>query len=98
MKKEDKKERMAGKLLSDEGKDILCNRFRYRMFGKIKVVNDDKRTNLLEFKCKECAKAVNRQFSRPEGTEYEVFHYYDLKGDYMESELKLKKIDVKKEV
>ena len=92
-----KDSKKAGKF-KGEGKELLCGRFHFRMFGKIRVVNDDKRTNLIEFKCKECSRAVNKQFSCPPGTEYEVFHYFDMEGNLVESELKQKKIDRKKEV
>jgi hypothetical protein len=68
------------------------------MFGKVVVVNDEKRTNLLEFRCKECGKAVNKQFSHPPDSDYEVFHYYDMAFNLVESDLRLvKRTSLKKE-
>lgn len=88
-----KDSKKAGKFIDGDGKELLCGRFHYRMFGKIRIVNDDKRTNLIEFKCKECSKAVNKQFSHKPNTEYEVFHYFDMEGNPIESELRQKKIE-----
>ncbi len=82
-------EKSAGKERFLKGKELRCSRFGYRMFGKVVVINDNKRSNLLEFKCKECSKSVNKQFSHPLNTEYEVFHYYDMEFNLVESDLRL---------
>lgn len=97
MTTKDSKKKQA-KFLEDGGKELRCSRFGYRLFGRVVVVNDETRTNLLEFKCKECSKAVNRQFSHPPDMEYEVFHYYDMEFNLIESDLRMVKKIIKKEV
>jgi len=93
-----KDSKKAGKFLEGGEKDIRCARFPYRMFGKVVVVNNTERTNLLEFRCKECGKAVNKQFTHPPDQEYEVYHYYDMEFKLVESDLRLVKKIVKREV
>ena len=58
-------------------KEIRCPEHAFRLFGKIIVV--DKKTNLIEVKCRECTKRLNA--NKKEGNKIgNVYHYYDLAG------------------
>jgi len=59
-----------------EEKPMRCPEHAFRLFGKIIV---DKKTNLIEVKCRECTKRLNA--NKKENDKIgSVYHYYDLAG------------------
>jgi len=62
-------------------KEIRCLDHHFRMFAK--VIKVDKETNWLEVKCRECSKIHSQKI----GKKVEVYHYYNLLGEFMESRI-----------
>lgn len=56
--------------------EIRCPEHKFRLFGKIIV---DKKTNLIEVKCRECTKRLNVN-KKEKDKIGNVYHYYDLAG------------------
>ena len=62
-------------------KEIRCLNHHFRMFAK--VIKVDKETNWLEIKCRECSKSYSKKMNK----KVEVYHYYNLLGEFMESRI-----------
>ena len=60
-------------------KEIRCLNHHFRMFAK--VIKVDKKTNWFEVKCRECSKSCSKEMNK----KVEVYHYYNLLGEFMES-------------
>ena len=63
-------------------KEIRCLNHHFRMFAKVMAV--DKDTNWIEVKCRECSKSHSKKI----GKKTEVYHYYNLLGEFMETKIK----------
>jgi len=76
-------------LKTDELKELRCPEHKFRLFAKIAVnkkIKVDAETNGIEVKCRECSK----KYSKLQGREVEVFHYFDLAGNVFETKIKVK--------
>ena len=56
--------------------EIRCPEHKFRLFGKLVV---DKKTNMIEVKCRECTKKLNANKKENE-LKGSVYHYFDLSG------------------
>ena len=68
-------------------KEIRCLNYHLNLFAK--VIKVDKETNWLEVKCRECSKNYSKKMHK----KVEVYHYYNLLGEFMESRI----INIEKE-
>lgn len=61
--------------------DIRCPEHRFRMFARVMKV--EKETNLIEIKCRDCTKS----YLKRRGEKVEVFHYYNILGEFIETRI-----------
>ena len=66
--------------------EIRCPEHKFRLFGKVVVENG---TNLMQIKCRECTKEKNKKLEEEGSNDIvEVFHYWDLAGNRIKTEIK----------
>jgi len=67
--------------------EIRCPEHKFRLFGKLVV---DKQTNLVQVKCRECTKEINKSKNKDE-PKASVYHYYDI----LSGKIKLVKTEIR---